>query len=259
MKKVFLTLFIFLSLAAVTANMAVTVDAGREAQINQAAVAQNKKKAKNPVQEEQLVETQAVQEQPKPVATTPVQKPAVQTQVTQKPKTTPTPARAPQNILTVPGIGKAINGANNTDLSKLNTQLNRVNSNLLSRFTSSGWSVYVTGENIAQTHFGGKYSSVQGVTDYNHRAIYIEKRDVAIRESTIHEFGHFLDYSNRFISNKAEFMAIYNEEVAQFKRNISNPGCVRDPQEFFAETFYYMHVNPSKCTPKAKAFISKLY
>lgn len=272
MKKRFLPLFIFLSLVISVANIPVSNETKHAAGIavEKTSVQKTKRPNTQKIVEEpetpvdvEPAKQQAPTVQPqkqtvaqKPVAAKPAQKPAA----TQAPKAqAPAKTQPAQNILTVPGIGKSINGANNSDLSKLNAQVNRIESSLLNKFTSSGWSIYVTGENLAKTHFGGKYSSVQGVTVYGSRAIYIEKRDVAIRESTIHEFGHYLDYSKGFISNKEAFKAIYNEEVATFRSRIINPGCVRDPQEFFAEMFFYMHTNPSKCTPKAKAFISQLY
>lgn len=158
----------------------------------------------------------------------------------------------------VNSIGKTINGADNTYLNKLNNELNKVPEKVINTFKKEGWNIYITGENLAQTHFGGKYSSVQGLTSYNKKEIIIENRPEAVRESTIHELGHFLDYYFGFISDSDEFTNIYNKEVDTFKSNITNSSCVRNKREFFAETFYYMYTDSSKTTPEARAFIENL-
>lgn len=154
----------------------------------------------------------------------------------------------------VAGIAEIKNKANVKWLNLMNIQINKLPENVLNRFQKEGWHIYVTTENIAKTQFGGKYKSVEGVTDYASKQILIEDRAKAINESVIHEFGHFIDYYSKFESSSEEFKKIYEEEVETFKKNISNPGCVTNTKEFFAETIYYMYTNPSKCTPKAKAF-----
>lgn len=184
-------------------------------------------------------------------------------------KTTKSTAKTTKKVITttkttvvsdtkIDGIGKNINGASIEWLNKLNNELNRVPKKLLTIFTKEGWTISVTGENLAKTHFNGKYSSVQGLTNYNEKYILIENRDNAINESTIHEFGHFLDYYLNFASSTEEFRNIYNDEVEKFKSNISNSGCVRNEREFFAETFYYMYTDSSKCTSEAYRFINNL-
>ena len=56
-------------------------------------------------------------------------------------------------------------------------------------------------------------------------------------------------------SYNKQFKSIYKEEVNTFKSRIPNSGSVRDEQEFFASTFYYIFNDPSKCTPKAKDYV----
>jgi hypothetical protein len=157
----------------------------------------------------------------------------------------------------VSGIGEIKGNVDIYYLNLMNNELKKLPSNAIRRFVNSGWHIYVTNENIANTIFNGKYKSVQGVTIYSERTILIEARETAIKESTLHEFGHFIDYITGFESDEKEFKGIYDEEVDTFKSRIINSSCVRDEQEFFAETFYYYFINPSKCTPKAYDFINK--
>ena len=156
-----------------------------------------------------------------------------------------------------PGIGEIKGNVDSYYLSLLNKELNKLPSNVLNKFVNSGWHIYVTSENIAKTVFNGKYSSVQGVTIYKDKTILISAKESCIRESTIHEFGHFIDYTYNFSSDSVAFKNIYKEEVDLFKSRITNSSCVRDEQEFFAETLYYMYKNPSKCTEKAYEFVNK--
>ena len=155
-----------------------------------------------------------------------------------------------------PGIGEIKGNVDSYYLSLLNKELNKLPSNVLNKFVNSGWHIYVTSENIAKTVFNGEYSSVQGVTIYRDKTILISAKESCIRESTIHEFGHFIDYTYNFSSDSVAFKNIYKEEVDLFKSRITNSSCVRDEQEFFAETLYYMYKNPSKCTEKAYEFVN---
>lgn len=155
----------------------------------------------------------------------------------------------------VPGIAESYAGASRDWVDKVNQQLAYVPENVKARFVSEGWHIYITTENLAQTYFAGVYNSVQGVTDYAGKTIKIETRNAAVNGAVVHEMGHFVDYILGTPSMSSEFTQIYNEEVATFKSGITNSSAVRDPMEFFAETFEYMYKDPSKCTPKAKAFI----
>lgn len=122
---------------------------------------------------------------------------------------------------------------------------------------ADGFSIYITTENIAQVYYEGKFKSVRATFRRNAKEIRIENREVAIFESVEHEFGHYLDFLNGDTSWSEEFGQIYEEESEEFKTRISNPGCVSNQGEFFAETFYYIIKDPSKCTPKAKAYVQK--
>lgn len=131
---------------------------------------------------------------------------------------------------------------------------------LVQTFIQNGWEIYITTENIAQVYCEGKFgNSVRGVTIYSKKKIIIEDRNDIIKSTLIHEFGHYLDHINNFPSLDNEFKQIYNEELNDFKSNISNSGCVFEERELFAEVFYYSIIDPSKCTPKALDYVQSFY
>ena len=125
---------------------------------------------------------------------------------------------------------------------------------LVNSFIENGWNIYVTTEELA-ARYQYRIGSVRGITNYKERRIDIEDREEAVLSAVEHEFGHYLDYVGGVQSLGEEFNQIYREEVEIFKSNIPNPGCVSGPQEFFAETFAWIIVDESKCTPKAKEFV----
>lgn len=153
-----------------------------------------------------------------------------------------------------PGICEKDGSATDYWMNRVNQELAYVPENVKSAFVNRGWHIYITDKNIAQTWFSGVYNSVQGVTSYNTRSIYIEQREAAM-EAPVHEIGHFVDAALGYPSQSSEFAGIYNAEVGVFKAGISNPGCVSDTRELFAEGFYYLCKNPSKVTPQLKSFL----
>lgn len=157
----------------------------------------------------------------------------------------------------VSGICESRGGASAKWVNMVNAQLATVPSNIVNAAIARGWHIYATTENLDQTYFGGAYGSVMGVTNYDNKVVAIECRENAVRESVAHEMGHVLDNMCGSPSASSEFASIYNEEVDTFRGQISNPGCVRDTTEFFAETFYYICKNPSKCTPRAMEFVQR--
>lgn len=140
-------------------------------------------------------------------------------------------------------------------INNVNSQLKKVPANVMNSFNKNGWNLYVTDKNLASTFFSNIYSSVRGVTIYRMKTIYIEDRAIAVKTAPLHELGHYVDYANGMPSYNKEFKSIYKEEVNTFKSRIPNSGSVRDEQEFFASTFYYIFNDPSKCTPKAKDYV----
>lgn len=156
------------------------------------------------------------------------------------------------------GIVQMIGDVEQKYIDTVEEQVLTLPSALVNYFINEGWELYVTTENIAHVYYNDKYKSVLATTEYNAKRIIIEDREEAVIGSVQHEFGHFLDYLNGKPCWSEEFKRIYIEEVEIFKSNINNSDCVRDEQEFFAETFYYLIMDDSKCTPKAKEFVESI-
>jgi uncharacterized protein YraI len=169
----------------------------------------------------------------------------------------PTEALVSTNQTAVAGIAESKAGAGQDWVNKANQRLALVPENIKASFVNNGWHLYVTGENIAQTYFGGAYSSVRGATSTDGKFIVVETRSEAVKTAPIHELGHYLDCTTGWPSTTAEFTDIYNAEIGTFKSQITNAGAVRNQQEFFAEIFYYVVTDGSKCTPRAKEFVQR--
>lgn len=131
--------------------------------------------------------------------------------------------------------------------------LHLVPAELLSRFYNNGWIICVTDENIGKTYMNDNKQYNAAIV-WGKKMIVVEDRSDAINGS-IHEFGHYLDGINNRPSYSDEFHPIYLEETETFKANIVDEGCVHNQSEFFAQTFYYYILDPSKCTPKAYEYI----
>ncbi len=135
------------------------------------------------------------------------------------------------------------------------SEINKLPPNVVNAFSSNGWTINITNENIASKYFGGAYSNVLGATKTDSKQIIIQNKKSCVRESVVHEMGHFVDWYFDFPSLSDEFWEIYNQEVDTFKSRISNSSSVRNEMEFFAHTFYYLIKDPSKCTPMATQYV----
>ena len=159
----------------------------------------------------------------------------------------------------IDGIVEKKGNISDTNISIANNEVNKLPSNLINKFISDGWHIYVTDENIAEVYFGGTYSSVQGATIYESKTIVLANNATYIQNSLIHEIGHYVDFCRGyFLSDTPTFESIYNLEVEYFKSRIVNSSCVRDQQEFFAEEFFYIYKDSSKCTEQAYNYISNV-
>lgn len=135
----------------------------------------------------------------------------------------------------------------------LEARLHLIPTELLSDFYNNGWKICVTDENIGETYMNDN-NQYKAAIVWGKKMIVVEDRSDAI-DSSIHEFGHRLDGINNRPSYSDEFHQIYLDEVETFKANTVDGGCVHSQSEFFAQTFYYYILDPSKCTPKAYEYI----
>ena len=130
---------------------------------------------------------------------------------------------------------------------------------LLSEFVSSGWRIYVTGMDIDSVLFGGKWGSVMGCTDYDTMTIYIEDRDVAVKEAPVHEIGHWFDYMHGRISQTSEFSTIYEEETSAFYEAFDYYSHY-EQEELWAECFWKYFTDQetlSAYCPKTFSYINR--
>lgn len=124
---------------------------------------------------------------------------------------------------------------------------------VLQVFEDRGWTYAVNFQYLSDLSRKNGISCT-GATDYSAKHIYVGEA-----RSTLHEFGHFLDYTLGFPS---EHTTLYEDEArsAVFLRDYALTGC----REYFAEYFaYYLkhHDNSEKMeqlTPETFAFFSAL-
>lgn len=135
----------------------------------------------------------------------------------------------------------------------LEKTLDRLPTELVRHSYDNGWIYCVTDENIGKVYMMDN-NQYKAAIVWGKKMIVVEDRSEAI-DGAIHEAGHYLDGINNRPSASVEFHQIYLDEAETFKANIDDGGCVHSQSEFFAHTFYYYVVDPSKCTPKAYQYI----
>ena len=115
------------------------------------------------------------------------------------------------------------------DLNDFLLELCRVPEPILERFQAEGWVFTVDHQHLAE--LGQKYqTSCTGAADYGERRVY-----VSAASSTLHEFGHFLDWALGFPTEHEALFAAEAEGAAQFLRNYA----LTSSGEYFAEYFAY--------------------
>lgn len=110
--------------------------------------------------------------------------------------------------------------------------------NIKDYFTEKQLLIYVTDKNLDKYFFEGQYGSVQGCADWEKIEIYIEDREKACKNSTLHECGHILDFCLNWSSSTKEFQNIYLKEKDNAKKIMTNH-CVSSELEYFAESFLF--------------------
>lgn len=145
-------------------------------------------------------------------------------------------------------------------LALVSNELSLLPQSVLRLFEEHNVVVYVTTKNIAKDLLNGAYSSVQGVTLYGQNTIYIEDRQKACTESTLHECGHLFNKYNGWAMSTVEWQTIYAEESAAFGK-LAGTYCISNLDECFAEAFAFYFKNgktlQAHC-PKMYAHIQNL-
>ena len=115
---------------------------------------------------------------------------------------------------------------------------------LLNKFYADGWGIVITQESLSDMYYKGVYNNVMAVTDGNIKVIWLSAKEEAIRNSVIHEMGHYLEFTYGFPNNTEEFTAIYKAERKKFKVPGGSAAQARSSSlEYFAEAFqeYFLH------------------
>lgn len=101
-------------------------------------------------------------------------------------------------------------------------------------FVKKRWKIRISNEKIIRNSTCGLCSSYD-------KKIYIKSSAPDIRITTWHEFGHFLDYQERLISNRLFFKRVFHAEKENlkgfYKEKSDYDYAVSSPEEYFAELF----------------------
>lgn len=142
-----------------------------------------------------------------------------------------------------------IGGVSDELMQKFSKAYMMVPENVREHFTNDGWTIYATTEDIGQKYYGHKMN-ILALTVTGEKAIYIDNRKKAAN-SLIHEMGHYIDYSNDFISSSEEFAEIYNEEVSTFRSiHSTHANNTATAVEYFAEFYMVAILDPEKVKDK---------
>ena len=115
------------------------------------------------------------------------------------------------------------------DLNDFLLELCQVPAPILERFRAGGWAYTVDHQHLAE--LSQKYhTSCTGAADYGKRHIY-----VSAASSTLHEFGHFLDWALGFPAVHDELFEAEAKGAAQFLRDYA----LTSSGEYLAESFAY--------------------
>lgn len=141
--------------------------------------------------------------------------------------------------------------------------LNRIPAKYIDRFISDGWHFYLTSEHIGQTYMNDS-QSYQGLTVYDTKAVYIENRRKAVTEAPVHEFGHYVSHVTGTVSALTcsdTWRALYESEGVSCADKGLGRYATTNPNEYFAECFYYYILNPAllkQAVPNTYEYIAGL-
>lgn len=122
---------------------------------------------------------------------------------------------------------------------------------LQQRFLKERWKIRISNERLLKDSTYGLCSSFDN-------KIFIRSSSPELTKTILHEFGHYLDSKEHFISRKRTFTTIYkNERMAirsLYSINEEFQYAVSNSEEYFADTFALYMINPhglQKCAPES--------
>ncbi len=105
-------------------------------------------------------------------------------------------------------------------------------------FQNNGWTLILTSDSLEDTIFRsevfGEGEDVQGCTVFNKKEIFIEAGEGSY--CVAHEFGHYVDYLDNFISETWGFGSLYTMEG----NNLTYYGAEYGVSEYFAESVMFL-------------------
>lgn len=140
---------------------------------------------------------------------------------------------ADDGISLVEGIGHV----NQESIDVANSLLNKVPSALLEEFVSNGWKFYISGDDVAQKYPDSNDADKKGYISFDDKSIEVEHTSDSVKATTVHEFGHYVDYIKGGLSDTDEFKKIFDNECDSFceRFDIDELGSAA---ELFADGFY---------------------
>lgn len=122
--------------------------------------------------------------------------------------------------------------------------------NVINAFHNSGYTITISSDHI-NTKYAGMTGSIQGITLSKTKQIFIDNREVAVRNATLHEMGHAIDTILGWTSHSNEWGNIFNAERNKLVVHCADNYYKSDVQEYFAEAFQEALLNPTTCKNSA--------
>lgn len=144
------------------------------------------------------------------------------------------------SVTQIEGIIKGIK-INTTYFAELNDEIAKLPDWLVDSFENGGWTLSVVEE--IDTAYYGLTLNASGLFIFAEKTIQIEAKLSSIRNSTLHEFGHYLDYLDYnkkwyALSDSAEWRDCFENEKTAFATFDGNPKYhTSSTVEYFAEAF----------------------
>ena len=122
------------------------------------------------------------------------------------------------------------------------------------KIESHGWEIIIK-PNL-KAAMGYSYS-IQGLTNYGEKCVYLDNRSIAVTDALYHEIGHAIDSINDFPSSSNEFLALYEEEKADFTYidAVGDGHEISNHLEFFASIFSSIIKGASTSAPGSEDFV----
>lgn len=122
--------------------------------------------------------------------------------------------------------------------------LAELDANLTNDFFSKGWKIVLAEDALSQ------YTETSaGITVWDDRTIFLDRYEEpeVIEKVFVHEFGHYFDLANGYLSASSDFIALYDLYKDSYKEQdeLTPEDYPRSsPQEFFASCFKEYHYYP---------------